>query len=100
MCLGIVGQVVQLESGHPDLAQVDVAGLTRSINVGIIADQGISPGDWILIHSGFAMEKIDEATARSQMAALYDYTGADSQDGGFDFSRFDDPEDDPSGQRG
>ena len=100
MCLGIVGQVVALSEEHPELATVDVAGAPRDINIMMLAEDGLACGDWILIHSGFAMEKIDEATARSQMAALYDYTGADSQDGGFDFSRFDDPEDDPSGQRG
>ncbi|HTY55651.1 MAG TPA: HypC/HybG/HupF family hydrogenase formation chaperone [Candidatus Binataceae bacterium] len=95
MCLGIVGQVVELDGGHPDLAQVDVAGLTRRINIAIIADEALKPGDWILIHSGFAMQKIDEQTARMQMEALQDYTGADSQNNNFDFSAFDDTADEP-----
>ena len=43
MCLGIVGQIVKLESGHPDLARVDVAGMTRNINVGILRDEKIVP---------------------------------------------------------
>jgi hydrogenase expression/formation protein HypC len=79
MCLGIVGRIVTLaaEGDHPDLARVEVAGLTRNINVGILRDEKLAPGDWILIHAGFAMEKIDEQTARNQMSALSDYTGGD-----------------------
>jgi hydrogenase expression/formation protein HypC len=98
MCLGIVGQFVERDGEHPDLVQVNVAGLTRRINIAIIADEALAPGDWILIHSGFAMQKIDEQTARLQMEALQDYTGADSQDDNFDFSAFDDPTDEPGGE--
>jgi hydrogenase expression/formation protein HypC len=76
MCLGIVGQIVALSEENPDLASVDVAGATRDINIMMLAGEGLESGDWILIHAGFAMEKIDEATAREQMAALREYTGA------------------------
>lgn len=75
MCLGIVGQVVTISEQHPELAKVDVAGTTRDINIMMLADDGLKHGDWILIHAGFAMEKIDEETAREQMAALREYTG-------------------------
>ena len=75
MCLGIVGQIVDLAASHPHLAQVDVAGLVREINIAILADQNLVVGDYILIHAGFAMEKIDEQCAREQTAALKDYTG-------------------------
>ncbi len=75
MCLGIVGQIVALSEEHPELASVDVAGATREINIMMLADDGLKCGDWILIHAGFAMEKIDEAVAREQMAALGEYTG-------------------------
>ncbi len=75
MCLGIVGQVVALSEQHPDLASVDVAGVTRDINIMMLAEEGLKSGDWILIHAGFAMEKIDEQTAREQVAALREYTG-------------------------
>ena len=75
MCLGIVGQIVALSEEHPELASVDVAGATRDINIMMLAGDGLERGDWILIHAGFAMEKIDEATAREQMAALREYTG-------------------------
>lgn len=75
MCLGIVGQIVALSEEHRELASVDVAGATRDINIMMLAGEGLECGDWILIHAGFAMEKIDEATAREQMAALREYTG-------------------------
>lgn len=75
MCLGIVGQVVGIDVAHPDLARVDVAGAVRRINIGIIAAEGVAPGDWILIHAGFAMEKIDAETAANQTAVLREYTG-------------------------
>lgn len=82
MCLGIAGRVVALSTEHPDLAHVDVAGAVRNVNVGILADEGVAPGDWVLIHAGFAMEKIDSATAERQMAALCDYTGGPGADDG------------------
>jgi hydrogenase expression/formation protein HypC len=75
MCLGIVGQVVSLEDARPDLALVEVAGVVRPINIGILAGESVAPGDWILIHAGFAMEKIDAETAANQIAVLRDYTG-------------------------
>jgi hydrogenase expression/formation protein HypC len=75
MCLGIVGQVVSVDDARPDLALVDVAGAERTINIGILDGEDIAAGDWILIHAGFAMEKIDAETAANQMAVLRDYTG-------------------------
>ncbi|MGD9765539.1 MAG: HypC/HybG/HupF family hydrogenase formation chaperone [Candidatus Binatia bacterium] len=80
MCLGIVGQVIALQCEHPDLAEVDVAGRRRSINIGILGGESLAPGDWILIHAGFAMEKIDAETAANQLAALRDYTGGPDAD--------------------
>ena len=77
MCLGIVGKIVALTKEHPDLAQVEVAGMSRNINIGILHGETLNAGDWILIHAGFAVEKIDEQTARNQMSALRDYTGGD-----------------------
>ena len=57
MCLGIVGRVVALPSDQPDLADVDVAGMVRRINVALLDRETLRPGDWILIHAGFAMER-------------------------------------------
>jgi hydrogenase expression/formation protein HypC len=81
MCLGIAGRIVAMPDEHPDLADVEVAGMTRKINIGILFDEVLRPGDWVLIHAGFAMQKIDEETARTQLAILRDYTGGpDSSD--------------------
>ncbi|MBJ8337948.1 HypC/HybG/HupF family hydrogenase formation chaperone [Antrihabitans sp. YC3-6] len=72
MCLGIPGQVVRMLEGYGDqLALVDVAGENRKVNIGMLADGvTVGPGDWIVIHMGFAMEKVDKAGADSAMAGL------------------------------
>ncbi len=70
MCLGIPGEIVEILPDRPDLATVDVSGVRRAINIGLIADEDPRPGDWILIHVGFALSKIDEAEARSAMDFL------------------------------
>jgi hydrogenase expression/formation protein HypC len=69
MCLGIPGQVVEFVPEQPDLARVEVAGVKRTINVGLLSQEGVQTGDWVLIHVGFAMSKIDsdEAAATLQM---------------------------------
>ena len=65
MCLGIPGQVVELIDGHEHLARVDVSGVGRVINIGLLEDEDLAAGDWVLIHVGFAMSKIDEDEARA-----------------------------------
>jgi hydrogenase assembly chaperone HypC/HupF len=73
MCLGIPGQVVELVEGYGgELALVDVQGARRRINLGMLDrdEQRLSPGEWILIHMGFAMERIDEKSAREALAGL------------------------------
>jgi hydrogenase expression/formation protein HypC len=74
MCLGIPGRVVGWVDGQPELAQVEVAGRVRAIHVGLLAPDLPKVGEWIVIHSGFAMDRIDEATARQSLAFLADYT--------------------------
>ena len=74
MCLGIPGRVVGWIDGQPDLAQVDVAGRVRAVHVGLLSPDLPRIGDWIVIHSGFAMDRIDEETARQSLAFLADYT--------------------------
>jgi len=54
----------------PQLAKVDVAGVKRNVNIGLVKGDGIAAGDWVLVHVGFAMSKIDEAEASSTMAFL------------------------------
>ena len=72
MCLGIPGELVEFLPGQPDLARVDVSGVRRVINVGLLADDPPRPGEWVLIHVGFAMSKIDEAEAASALSFLED----------------------------
>lgn len=70
MCLGIPGQLVELSADNDQLARVDVAGVRRLINIGLLEDEVLEPGDWVLIHVGFAMSKIDEAEAEVALASL------------------------------
>ncbi|MER5644647.1 HypC/HybG/HupF family hydrogenase formation chaperone [Streptosporangium sp. NPDC002524] len=61
---------MEILSDHPDLAMVDVCGVKRAINIGLLEGQLVVPGDWILIHVGFAMSKIDEVEARAALDFL------------------------------
>ena len=70
MCLGIPGEVVELVDGQPDLAKVDVSGVRRMINIGLLADDPPVPGEWVLIHVGFALSKIDEDEAAAALEFL------------------------------
>ena len=64
MCLGIPGRLVEFLDSHEHLARVDVNGVGRIINIGLLEDEVLGPGDWVLIHVGFAMSKIDEEEAQ------------------------------------
>jgi hydrogenase expression/formation protein HypC len=70
MCLGIPGEVVELMPDRPDLAKVDVSGVRRAVNVGLLEGETLEPGDWILIHVGFALSKIDEDEAKAALDFL------------------------------
>ncbi len=70
MCLGIPGQVVEFLDVHEHLARVDVNGVGRVINIGLLEDEGLANGDWVLIHVGFAMSKIDEREAADTLELL------------------------------
>ncbi len=63
MCLGIPGEIVEILPDRPDLARVNVSGVRRAINVGLLEADPPRPGDWVLIHVGFALSKIDEEEA-------------------------------------
>ncbi len=65
MCLAIPGRIVELVDEANRLAKVDVAGVQRTINIGLLDDdgEGVGPGDWVLIHVGFAMSRVDEDEA-------------------------------------
>jgi hydrogenase expression/formation protein HypC len=72
MCLAIPGQIVDFVDEPNRLAMVDVAGVRRNVNVGLLDgdDGGAQPGDWVLIHVGFAMSKIDEEEAHATLSLL------------------------------
>jgi hydrogenase expression/formation protein HypC len=73
MCLGIPGQVVEVVDGYAgQLALVDVQGVSRRINLGMLdpEDQQVDAGDWVLIHMGFALERIDQAGADRALEGL------------------------------
>jgi hydrogenase expression/formation protein HypC len=65
MCLAIPGQIIEVVDPGNRLAKVDVAGVQRTVNIGLMdADgDGVGTGDWVLIHVGFAISQVDEAEA-------------------------------------
>ena len=72
MCLAIPGQIFEVVDEQNRLARVDVAGVKRNVNIGLLdADvDGVGPGDWVLIHVGFAISKVDEEEAKATRRML------------------------------
>jgi hydrogenase expression/formation protein HypC len=69
MCLGIPAQVVEIVDADGALAKVDVSGVRREVSVALL-DGAVEPGEWVLIHVGFALARIDGAEARETVALL------------------------------
>jgi hydrogenase expression/formation protein HypC len=72
MCLGIPGQIVEIVDQENRLAKVDVSGARRNVDVGLLWEgpDAVGIGDWVLIHVGFAISRIDEDEARKTLSAL------------------------------
>jgi hydrogenase expression/formation protein HypC len=73
MCLAIPGRVIEMVDDVNRLARVDVAGVKRTVNVGLLdadAGGGAKVGDWVLIHVGFALSRVDEEEAAATIALL------------------------------
>ena len=72
MCLAIPGQILEMVDEANRLAKVDVAGVRRNVNVGLLdaGGEGVAPGDWVLIHVGFALSRVDEDEARATLKLL------------------------------
>jgi hydrogenase expression/formation protein HypC len=73
VCLAIPGHVVEIVDEANRLARVDVAGVQRTVNIGLLDEDdggGAVPGDWVLIHVGFALSKVDEAEAEATLRLL------------------------------
>ena len=88
MCLGIPGEIVEILADREDLAMVSVEGVKRAVNIGLLEDETLVPGDWILIHVGFALAKIDESEAQAALQMLHDMGPAFDQEIA-DFARSD-----------
>ena len=72
MCLAIPGQIIEVVDEANHLARVDVAGVKRNVNIGLLVAEGDepTPGDWVLIHVGFALSKVDEEEAQATRKLL------------------------------
>ena len=72
MCLGIPGRVVEVTDREGSLATVDVSGVRRSVSVALVdgPDAPVEPGDWVLVHVGFALARIDEEQAQETLELL------------------------------
>jgi hydrogenase expression/formation protein HypC len=74
MCLGIPGQILEITDAENSMARVDVSGVRREVNIACIIDDDhpvdACVGDWVLVHVGFAMSRIDEDEARQTLAIL------------------------------
>lgn len=72
MCLAIPGQILEIVDESNRLARVDVAGVRRNVNIGLLDSDGqeAAPGDWVLIHVGFAISKVDEQEAEATRRLL------------------------------
>jgi hydrogenase expression/formation protein HypC len=72
MCLAIPGRILEVVDERNRLARVDVAGVQRNVNIGLLDGDGdgVSAGDWVLIHVGFAMSKVDEGEAQATLRLL------------------------------
>ena len=79
MCLGIPGQIIEIIDDANDIARVDVSGVRRNVSVALVQSDGIAAGDWVLVHVGFAMSKIDEVEAQETLRLLKEM-GAAYQD--------------------
>ena len=78
MCLAIPGQILEVVDEANRLARVDVAGVRRNVNIGLLDSEGdgVGPGDWVLIHVGFAISQVDEEEALATRRLL-ERMGAD-----------------------
>lgn len=70
MCLGIPGRIVEFVDEARQLARVDVGTVRRTVHVGLLLPEGLAAGDWVLIHVGFAISRIDEEAAQQTIAFL------------------------------
>ncbi len=80
MCLGIPGQIQEFVTEDHQIAKVEVSGVRRNVNVALLLPDGLEVGDWVLIHVGFALSKIDEEEAEETYAFLRQLGGEFEQE--------------------
>lgn len=81
MCLGIPAKVESfVEDSDRQLAEVDVSGVRRTVNVGLVEEDGLAAGDWVLLHVGFAIAIIDEEEAERTYEFLAQFSEGDELD--------------------
>jgi hydrogenase expression/formation protein HypC len=68
MCLAIPGKIVEITDAENHIAKVEIGGVRRGVNIGMLDDVGI--GDYVLVHVGFAMSKVDEKEAHETLRLL------------------------------
>lgn len=70
MCLAIPGQIIEIVDAENQIAKVEVGGVRRNINTGMLNEDEAQIGNWVLIHVGFAMSRIDEHEAQETLRVL------------------------------
>jgi hydrogenase expression/formation protein HypC len=68
VCLGIPGQIADVDPAHPHQCLVDIAGVRRAVDTSLLDD--VRAGDWVVVHLGFALAKLDADEARAALAML------------------------------
>lgn len=76
MCLGIPGQILEVAGMPENMAAVRVSGARRTVDVSLLDDDGVAPGDWVLVHAGLALSKISAAEAQDTLALLQEMSEA------------------------
>jgi len=70
MCLGIPGEVVEIIDPVAGLATVEVSGVRRAVSIKLLEPEPVAVGDWVLVHVGFALSKIDQDEAAATIEAI------------------------------
>jgi hydrogenase expression/formation protein HypC len=70
VCLGIPGQIISIVDEVFQIASVEISGVRRGVSLALVASEGVAPGDWVLVHVGFAMSKINEQEAQETLDLL------------------------------
>ncbi len=68
MCLAIPAQIVELVDGETETAKAELSGVRRKVSLALCPEA--QPGDWVLVHVGFALQRVDEDEARETLALL------------------------------